>query len=227
MPTRHDEDWDDDPPVEQTDPFDLGNWLGRWQAFGLVAGRCSSADIECLREIRDKKLYKSKTRTWALFCSRYLGLGRAQADRYLQYLDEFGPNYFHLTAIVRVSPQTFRAISHNLREGAILLRETPIALIPENAGRILRAVRELRRQAAIDERALPPASSWKPGRQTTIGRKALRERLGRFTTRLDALVQALAAVAALGLDPQDEDLLAQAAQRGIDQLSALKRALRR
>ena len=33
--------------------LDLGIWLGRKQAFSVVAGRCSAADAECLRQIRD------------------------------------------------------------------------------------------------------------------------------------------------------------------------------
>jgi hypothetical protein len=79
--------------------FNLGTWLGRRQAFGIMAGKASAADAECLRLIRDKKLYKSKTPNWREFCTRYLGLSKTNADRIIQYLDEFGPNYFQLTQI--------------------------------------------------------------------------------------------------------------------------------
>ena len=39
--------------------LDLGTWLGRRQAFAVMAGRCSAADAKCLRELRDTKKYKS------------------------------------------------------------------------------------------------------------------------------------------------------------------------
>jgi hypothetical protein len=35
----------------------LNRWMGRREAFGLVAGRCAAADIETLRQIREQKLY--------------------------------------------------------------------------------------------------------------------------------------------------------------------------
>ena len=229
MPDTNSDAWNDHSAAGPSDPFNLGTWLGRWQALGFVAGRCSAADVDCLREIRERKLYRSRARTWAISCSRYLGLSRAQADRLLQYLAEFGPNYFHLTATVRVSPQTYRAISHAVRGDAILHREIPVALIPENAGRILRAVRELRRESLAAARALLPesAASWKRGHRTPLDPKALRERTARLAARLGSLVQEFAALAALGLDPAGETILLQAVQRAIGQLTALKCALRR
>ena len=227
VPVKNNEDWHD-PPYEQPDLYDLGNWLGRWQAFGFVGARCSAADVECLREIRDRKLYKPKSRTWARFCTRYLGMSRAQVDRFLQYLVEFGPNYFHLTQIVRVSPRTYRIISPALLEDGILLHQTPIPLAPENAGRILRAVRQLKREAATRARVMLPAPpvSWKPGRGAALDPKMLHEKLTRLATRLDALVRAFAALPTLNLDPQSETLVLQAVERAIGQLAALKRALR-
>ena len=45
--------------------------------------------------------------------------------------------------------------------------------------------------------------------------------------RFDSLIQNLTAFAALGLDPSEEALLLQSVQRAIDQLSVLKRVLRR
>ena len=40
--------------------FNLGTWLGRRQAFGLMAGKAAAADVDCLRQIRDTRMYKSK-----------------------------------------------------------------------------------------------------------------------------------------------------------------------
>ena len=39
--------------------FDVGIWVGRKQAFALVAGRCLAADAEILFEIREKKLFRT------------------------------------------------------------------------------------------------------------------------------------------------------------------------
>jgi hypothetical protein len=207
------------------DPFDLGLWLGRWQAFGYIANRCSAADVECLRQIRKNKLYHCHARSWGVFCPRYLGFSRAQADRLLQYLEEFGPNYFHLTQIVRVSPQTYRLIAHALREDGAIFHMAAIPLAPENAGQILRAVRSLRQEAAPKRRNPPPAApSWKPG--TASDRKALRQRLARFTQRLESLVQSLSALASLGLDPESAALLFETIHHAVSRLNGLKRALK-
>jgi len=37
---------------------DLGTRLGRRQAFGLIANRCSAADAECLKVMREHEDYK-------------------------------------------------------------------------------------------------------------------------------------------------------------------------
>lgn len=126
--------------------FDLGTWLGRRQAFGMMAGRASAADAECLRHIRDQKLYKAKTSTWREFCTRYLGASRPQLDRVIQYLEEFGPEFFHLTQLTRISPETYRAIAPRITKDGLHLGDEVIALIPENNEKVSAAVAELRRQ---------------------------------------------------------------------------------
>ena len=91
--------------------FELGTWLGRRQAFGLIAGRCSAADAECLRNIRDHKLYRVRGVNWRQFCIRYAGISRAYANRLIQQLEEFGPNYFHVSQMARISAETYRRIA--------------------------------------------------------------------------------------------------------------------
>ena len=44
--------------------LDLGEWLGRRQAFSMVAGICSAADARSLNEIRENKKYKRLGLTW-------------------------------------------------------------------------------------------------------------------------------------------------------------------
>ena len=41
------------------DIYQLGRWMGRKQAFASLAGRCSAADAECLRQARHSKYYRS------------------------------------------------------------------------------------------------------------------------------------------------------------------------
>jgi hypothetical protein len=106
----------------------------------------------------------------ARFCTRYLGMSRAQVDRFLQGLVEFGPNYFHLTQIVRVSPRTYRILSPALLEDGIPLHQTPIPLAPENAGRMLRAVRQWRHEADAQARAFAalPTLHLDPASETLV-----------------------------------------------------------
>jgi hypothetical protein len=130
-------------PTAEVD-FELGMMLGSRRAFASVAGRCSAADAECLRRVREKKLYLSRAATWDEFCPKFLGLSKAQANRLIRYLEEFGPDYFELAQLTRVTPEQFRAIAPAIREKNIHLNGEAIALTPENSDRIAAAVAELR-----------------------------------------------------------------------------------
>jgi hypothetical protein len=127
--------------------FDLGNWLGRRQAFSMMAGRASAADIECLRTIRDQRLYKAKAQRWSDFCSQYVGASRPQVDRLIRYLEEFGPNYFELTNVTRISPETYKLIAPHVCAEGIQLDGKTIPLAQENGAAVAAAVAELRRRA--------------------------------------------------------------------------------
>jgi len=41
----------------------LGQWMGRREALGAMAGRCSAAEIECQRRIHNEKLYRGHAST--------------------------------------------------------------------------------------------------------------------------------------------------------------------
>lgn len=73
---------------------DLNRWLGRREAFGLVAGRCSAADVECMRNIRDGKLYLSRAESWADFCVKDLHMGKSNANRLIGLLEKSARNTF-------------------------------------------------------------------------------------------------------------------------------------
>jgi len=140
-------------PAADAGEFQLGMMLGTRKAFAAVAGRCSAADAECLRRICDQKLYLSRAASWEEFCPEYLGLSNRHANRIIRNLEEFGPDYFELAQLTRITPGQFRAIAPAIREKNIHVDGQAIALIPENSERVAAAVSELRRAAA------PPAAS--------------------------------------------------------------------
>src|SRR5215469_12713790 len=131
--------------------LELGMALGQNHAFGLIAGRCSAAQAQNLRRLREEKLYKHCTEKWEDFCSEYLKISRAEADRVIRLLEEFGPAYFELSQLTRVSPETFRMIAPNIEEGVLRHNGEAIELNPENSRKVAAAVAELR--AAIPKKS--------------------------------------------------------------------------
>jgi len=124
--------------------IDLGTWLGRRQAFAAVAGRCSAADAECLRNIRERKLFRACGLTWEEFCRQRAGISRSGADQIVRQLEEFGPAYFHLLAVTRITPDSFRLIAPSVTEQGVLYGGELIAFSAENAVRLATAIDELR-----------------------------------------------------------------------------------
>jgi hypothetical protein len=133
--------------TKMDDVFDLGTWLGRKQAFAAMAGRCSAADAECLRTIRQKKLYRARGVTWQQFCTQYAGVSRSLADELIRHLEEFGPAYFHLAGVAKITPQAFRLIASAVSEDGVQCGDEKIPFTPENSARIAVAVEELRTRA--------------------------------------------------------------------------------
>jgi hypothetical protein len=154
-------------PADDEGEFALGLMLGSRKAFAAVAGRCSAADAECLRRIRDEKLYLRRAATWEEFCPSHLGLSRAHANRIIHHLEEFGPDYFEIAQLTRITPEQYRAIAPAIRERNIHIDGQAIALIPENSDRVVAAVAALR-QAATPA-AAPPSSAEE--RMTAIHRR--------------------------------------------------------
>ena len=93
--------------VEPAELVELGIALGQTNAFGLVAGRCSAAQAEGIRRLREEKLYKRCCEKWDDFCPKYLRMSRSEADRTIKLWEEFGPAYFELSQLTRV-PQSGR-----------------------------------------------------------------------------------------------------------------------
>jgi hypothetical protein len=135
-------------PARHAGESELDQLLGERRAFSRIADSCSAADAECLRRMRGEKLYLSKNLNWAQFCSRYLDISKAEANRIIQRFEEFGQSYFDVSRMVRISPESYRAIAH-------AVKDKTIALTSENAQRVTAAVQALR-QAGVPKREPMP-----------------------------------------------------------------------
>jgi hypothetical protein len=126
------------------DALDLGTWLGRKQAFALISGRCSAADAECLRRLRNEKHYLMLGMNWDDFCTKKLGMSRPTADRVIRNLEEFGPKYFELAAVLRIPADQYRQIAAAVTDGGVVCDGETIEISPGNAPRLAQAVETLR-----------------------------------------------------------------------------------
>lgn len=132
-------------PGETAEVLELGVVLGQNQAFGLVAGRCSAAQAAGLRRLREERLYRHLAPDWRDFCSAYLRISGSEADRIIHLWEEFGPSYFELAQLTRISPATYRAIAPAVKDGVLHFNGNAIELNVENSRKVAAAVAELRR----------------------------------------------------------------------------------
>jgi hypothetical protein len=138
-----------------TEELNLGRLLGQREAFQVIAARCSAADANVMREIRDRKLYLGHAADWGEFCGKFMHISRENANRIIRLLDEFGPSYFEVSQITRISPKIYRAIAPAIQDHTIQHNGESIALVAENAEKISAAVHELRK-AIPKETAVEP-----------------------------------------------------------------------
>jgi len=134
----------------------LGTWLGRKQAFGAMAGRCSAADAECLRQMREQKQYLALGMNWEKFCKEKIGMSRAAADRVIRQLEEFGPKYFELAAVTRIAPEQYRQIAPAVTDRGVVCGGDTIEISAENAPRLAEAIESLSQPAAAPSSAPAP-----------------------------------------------------------------------
>jgi hypothetical protein len=134
--------------------LDLGVVLGQTHAFALVAGRRSAAQANGIRRLREEKLYKRCATSWREFCPKYLKISQVEADRTIKLLEEFGAEYFDLSQLTRISPDTYRAIAPSVKDGALHVNGEAIALIPENSRKVSAVIAELRQAAGLGLRGL-------------------------------------------------------------------------
>ena len=88
--------------------LELGIMLGQRRAFGMVAGRCSAAQAECLRKVRDEKTYLKFATNLAWFCERQLKISKRTADRTIALLRKQGTLYFETAAFTGITPEEFQ-----------------------------------------------------------------------------------------------------------------------
>jgi len=132
-------------PAEKAGTLNLGVALGENVAFGLVSGRSMAAQAAVVKRIREEKLYQALEPLWEEFCPKYLNMSRAEADRLIRLYVEFGPGYFDVSQLTRVSPETYRALSGAVRDGAIHIDGQSIELKAQNSREVAAAVARLRK----------------------------------------------------------------------------------
>src|SRR5262249_1481842 len=126
----------------------LDRWLGRREAFGLIAGRCSAADVECLRKIRDNKLFLDVAKNWDEFCRVQLRSSRHRIDTALRQLEEHGPALFHATQMMRLTEAEYVAIEEHMSEEGVKFEGEVIPWGTQNTERLANAIGKLRAIAA-------------------------------------------------------------------------------
>ena len=131
--------------------INLDRWMGRRDAFGAIAGRCSAADAECLRLIRDRKLFVELAPSWDEFCRVHLHVSRKKMDRQIWLLNEFGPAYFQVAQLTHITPNDYRTIAPHVTTDGLHVDGAVIALLPENTQQVSEAVAKLKRSVAPKE----------------------------------------------------------------------------
>ena len=125
-------------PADKAEALDLGVILGRTQALGLIAGRCTAAQAVDACEMRSS--------TWRAARggrSSVRSICTSGAPR------PIGPCgcwtrtvsiYFEMSQLVRISPATFRSIAPYIKDAALHLNGQTIELSTENAKHVAAAV---------------------------------------------------------------------------------------
>src|SRR5260370_37057736 len=120
--------------------LNLGMWLGRHQAFGLIANQCSAGDAEGLKIIRENEEYKKLGLSWEEFCIGHAGVSRVYADRLIHYLEEFGTNYFRRAELMQISAETYRLVADSVGDTGMEIDRENIPINRANRRKILAAV---------------------------------------------------------------------------------------
>jgi hypothetical protein len=138
--------------------FHLGQWMGRREAFGLIAGRCSAAEVQVLSQIREQKLYQSLNCDWEKFCTLHLHAVRRSVDREISYLRKHGPAFFTVRQLTHVSVKEYESIAGHITDQGVNLDGAVVALHSDNTSQVAAAIEELLKRAD-PEKQKPPAET--------------------------------------------------------------------
>jgi hypothetical protein len=170
--------------AEDIDKIDLGVALGESHAFGVIAGRSAAAQAAVIKRLRDEKKYKRFTPHWNEFCPKLLNMSGTQADKIIRLFDEFGPGYFEVAQLTRISAETYRAIEPSIKDGALHSKGEAIEIEPRNAQKVAQAVAEIRS-------ALPAA---KPAARKQRRAREMPERLAEMDHRCGTIIAEFRAI---------------------------------
>src|ERR1700688_1883996 len=145
----------EEPVAVEPAGFKLGQWLGRREAFSLIAGRCSAAEIEIVRQIKDEKLYEDLKCNWDECCTRHLHASRRSVERELGYLRKYGPAFFTVRQLTHVTVKEYQSIAAHITEQGVTLDGAVIVLHSGNSDRVSAAVEELLQR--VEPEQLQPA----------------------------------------------------------------------
>jgi hypothetical protein len=170
-------------PAEVSKLLDLGRILGENHAFGVVAGRCTAAQAAGLLRLREGKAYLKCAPNWDVFCDQHLRMCRSEVDKFIRLWEEFGPGYFELAQLTRISADTYRAIAPSIQDGALVHNGQTIELNPENSRKVAAAVAEVRRALPAAKRPSGKPRTKKPPRQLES-----HERIAELDQRCTAII---------------------------------------
>lgn len=120
-----------------TDRENIALVIGRHQALGAMAGMVTASWAQTLKQLRDSQAHKLFDLERDRFCAVHLNMSRQTADRIIADQEEFGPTYFNLNQIVRVSRDRFRMIAGRVTaDGALDIGGEVVAITKQNADRI-------------------------------------------------------------------------------------------
>ncbi len=145
--------------VDHQEAMDVSAWVGRQQVFAMIANKCSAAQAQILKRLKDTSAHKAFGLTREEFCTQHLGINRSTADRIIANLEEFGTAYFTLSNIMRISPATYRLLAPAVDGNELIFGDDRIPITKANTDRILEAVNAARDEAEQAKKQLSNAKS--------------------------------------------------------------------
>jgi hypothetical protein len=130
------------------DWLEMGAWVGRQQAFAVIAKKCSAAQALSLKQMKESCSYEKFGLSWEDFCQQHAGISRVHAERTIQQCEVFGEAYFRLSSLARISTEDYREIADNVVDNCIEIDGRQVPIIPENASVIRGFVRACRSRRA-------------------------------------------------------------------------------